>query len=900
MPRDVGSRSGADSSTGTSVMQSHSVRCTVPSVGVSAMSLPVQQTRFLGRVNELQIAGELLHAHRLVTLLGAGGSGKTRLAIQIAQEAADRFPDGVNWVPLAPVRDPHLVEQTIARSVGANGVLAEHLAHQDLLLVLDNVEQVVASVAPLVASLLAACPSVHFLVTSREPLRITAEQRFTVQPLSTRDAVALFVERARAVDPDFVEEATVEAICGRLDRLPLAVELAATWVNVLPLNALLGRLERRLPMLTGGARDMPARHQTLKATIEWSEDLLSTREREVFKHLAIFSASFDLKAAEEVCAADLATISSLVDKSLVQRGREDRFALLETVQEFAAERLTVAERDELARRHGAYFTQAAEAMAGIQSWPSNPETFGELDEDVANLRAALAWTQMTGNADLCLRLGIALSRFWIDRGHRHDACLWPETAPLADVSVSTSLRAAALEAAGLLDYFVVTDPDQAERYYTHSLALHRELGNTQRVAFLLNRLGRISSERAVLEMAIGLHRDALGLFEAIADNAGRAATLHLLAGVARDQGSYDESERLFTDAIRLARSSFPGLVRHSLHSVGDLALDRGDYRGAVAYYQASLEITGATERRSRILCVAGIGSALAGLGAYPLAARVWGAVEAEERALGFRMLGDERKRYEQWAATLRGHLGEAAFVAAHVEGGALTIDEALGQALRHTGTVPIRRRRIHRSVVEAAIPADEDARFEREGEYWAITYAKQVTRLRDSKGLRVLAHLLADPGRPHAALDLERLGAPGGDQTARAIASGDAGELLDAEARGAYRARVAELREAIETAEAWGTADEVGLLREELDFITRELSRALGLGGRSRHAGSIAERARLNVVRAVRSAMRRIAATDADLGAHLEATIRTGTVCAYTPDPRLDIAWRVSTGSVSD
>jgi len=864
------------------------------------MNLPVQQSRFIGRVDELQVAGALLRTHQLVTLLGAGGSGKTRLAIQIAVDAAERFQAGVCWVPLASVRDPRLVEQTIARSVGANGSLAEHLATQSLLLVLDNVEQVVATVAPLLASVLAASPSVHILVTSREPLRLTAEQRFTVQPLSPADAVALFVERARAVDPAFVEEATVEAICSRLDRLPLALELAATRVNVLTLNGLLTRLNRRLPMLTGGARDMPARHQTLRATIEWSEDLLSTGERELFKRLAIFPASFDLMAAEEVCAADLPTISSLVDKSLVHR-RDDRFALLETVQEFAAERLTVPEQHELARRHGAYFAQAVEAMAGVQSWPSNPETFGELDEDLANLRAALAWTQANGEAALCLRLGVALSRFWIDRGHRDDACLWLEAAPLAEVSVGPSLRAAALEAAGLLDYFVVTDPDQAERYYTQSLALHRELGNTPRVAFLLNRLGRIASERADLDTANSFHREALGLFEESTDNAGRAATLHLLAGVARDQGSYDESEQLFTDAIRLARSSFPGLVRHSLHSLGDLALDRGDYRGAVAYYQASLDITAAGERRSRILCAAGIAGALAGMGAYPLAARVWGAVEAEERALGFRMLGDERKRYELWAKTLRGHLGDTAFVAACAEGETLTIDEALRQAIRHTGTIPIRRRRVDGSVLEAPILANDDARFEREGEYWAITYATRVIRLRDSKGLRVLAHLLADPGRPHAALDLERLGAPGDNQTAHAIASGDAGELLDAEARRAYRARVTELREAIEIAEVSGTADEVGLLREEMDFITHELSRALGLGGRSRHAGSIAERARLNVVRAARSAMQRIAAANADLGAHLDATIHTGTVCAYTPDPRVDIAWRVSIGgAVSD
>src|ERR1022692_662855 len=864
------------------------------------MNLPVQQSRFIGRVDELQVAGAFLRTHQLVTLLGAGGSGKTRLAIQIAVDAAERFPAGVCWVPLASVRDSRLVEQTIARSVGANGSIAQHLATQSLLLVLDNVEQVVATVAPLLASVLAACPSVHILVTSREPLRLTAEQRFTVQPLSPADAVALFVERARAVDPAFVEEATVEAICSRLDRLPLALELAATRVNVLTLSGLLTRLNRRLPMLTGGARDMPARHQTLRATIEWSEDLLSTGERELFKRLAIFPASFDLMAAEEVCAADLPTISSLVDKSLVHR-RDDRFALLETVQEFAAERLTVTEQHELARRHGAYFAQAVEAMAGAQSWPSNPETFGELDEDLANLRAALAWTQTNGEAALCLRLGVALSRFWIDRGHRDDACLWLEAAPLAEVSVGPSLRAAALEAAGLLDYFVVTDPDQAERYYTQSLALHRELGNTPRVAFLLNRLGRIASERADLDTAISFHREALGLFEEITDNAGRAATLHLLAGVARDQGSYDESERLFTDAIRLARSSFPGLVRHSLHSLGDLALDRGDYRGAVAYYQASLDITGASERRSRILCAAGIAGAPVGLGAYPLAARVWGAVEAEERALGFRMLGDERKRYELWAKTLRGHLGDAASVAACAEGETLTIDEALRQAIRHTGTIPIRRRRVDGSVLEAPILANDDARFEREGEYWAITYATRVIRLRDSKGLRVLAHLLADPGRPHAALDLARLGSPGDAHKAHAIASGDAGELLDAEARRAYRARVTELREAIETAEASGTADEVGLVREELDFITHELSRALGLGGRSRHAGSIAERARLNVVRAVRSAMQRIAAADADLGAHLDATIHTGTVCAYTPDPRVDIAWRVSIGgAISD
>jgi predicted ATPase len=860
-------------------------------------NLPAQQTRFIGRLGELGVAGELLRAHRLLTLVGAGGSGKTRLALQIAAEATERFPDGVFWVPLASVREPQLVEQTIARSVGAERDLGEYLADKTTLLVLDNVEQVIGEASALLASLLAACPDVRMLVTSREPLRITAEQRFVVDPLSADDAVALFVDRARAVDPTFVEAAAVEAICSRVDCLPLAVELAATWVSVLTLSALLERLEHRLPLLTRGTHDMPERHRTLRATIEWSEGLLLPAERRLFQRLAIFPSSFDLGAAEEVCSADLATLSSLVDKSLLQRARDGRFGLLETVRELADEGLTADERADLAARHAAYFTAAAEAMAGAQSWPSNPETFGELDGNLAHLRTALAWTQSTRHREFSLRLGIALSRYWIDRGHRHDACDWLETAPLDDESVSAWLRAAALEAAGLLDYFVMTDPDQAERYYMQSLTLHRELGNTQRVAFLLNRLGRIASQREDLEGAISLHRNALDLFEEAADNAGRAATLHLLAGVARDQGRHEESEGLFADAIRLARTSFPGLVRHSLHSLGDLALDRGDYRGAVAHYQASLDLTGASERRSRILCAAGIGSALAGAGDYPLSARVWGSVEAEERALGFRMLADERRRYERWTAVTRGQLGDSRFLAICADAASLPIDEALSQASGHLASPSTRTRNPAAGTADARPLSSDDARFEREGEYWSISFATRTLRLRDSKGLRVLAHLLADPARPHAALDLERLGTPGGEDTARAVASSDSGELLDAEARRAYRARVAELREAIETAEARGSANEVGLLREEMAFITHELSRALGLGGRSRHAGSIAERARLNVMRAVRSAMQRIAAADAELGAHLEATVHTGTVCAYTPDPRVEIAWRVAVGS---
>jgi len=332
------------------------------------MSLPVQQSRFIGRVDELQIAGELLHAHRLYPL-GAGGSGKTRLAIQVALEAASGFrtaSTGCHWRPFETLiswsrRSPRSSEPTACSpstlrskpspgagqrraGCGCSGAFARVVARR--------------------------VPSVHFLVTSesRCASRGTAFHGAAAQFQRCR---ALFVERARAVDPTFVEEATVEAICGRLDRLPLAVELAATWVNVLPLSALLTRLERRLPMLLVGRVTCPRVIRRSEQRLNGvrtccrrgNANCLSTRD---------ILSQLRSQGAEEVCAADLETISALVDKSLVHRGRDDRFALLETVQEFAAERLTAVERDELARRHGAYFTQAAEAMAGMQSWPSNP------------------------------------------------------------------------------------------------------------------------------------------------------------------------------------------------------------------------------------------------------------------------------------------------------------------------------------------------------------------------------------------------------------------------------------------------------------------------------------------------------------------------------------------------
>ncbi|MDQ3992625.1 MAG: adenylate/guanylate cyclase domain-containing protein, partial [Actinomycetota bacterium] len=277
-------------------------------------NLPVQPSPLIGRERELSEVGALLRDHRVVTLVGPGGSGKTRLALQLAAEAVDEFPHGVWWVPLQALHDAALVVPTVASTLGVKGELLDHLAGKRLLLLLDNMEQLVDAAAEL-AELLASASDLRLLATSREPIRIAGEVEYAVEPLAEDDAVALFRERATVGDP----LDAVAAICRRLDHLPLAIELAAARTKLLPPEQLLGRLERRLPLLSGGRRDAPERQRTLRATIEWSYELLSDEEKQLFARLAVFAGSFDLDAAEQICDADVETLQSLLDKSLIRR-----------------------------------------------------------------------------------------------------------------------------------------------------------------------------------------------------------------------------------------------------------------------------------------------------------------------------------------------------------------------------------------------------------------------------------------------------------------------------------------------------------------------------------------------------------------------------------------------------
>src|SRR5579864_1640252 len=373
-------------------------------------NLPMQSTPLVGRERETQEVVSLLHDHRLVTLVGAGGTGKTRLAVQAAADASDDFPDGIFWVPLAELRDAKMVTPAIAQAVGSPGSLDGRLTGKRMLIVIDNFEQVMSS-APDVAKMLDGAESVKVLVTSREPLRLRAEYEFPVPTLPHGDAVALFTERARAVDPKFDANTVVDEICRELDGVPLGIELAASRTKALSTNEILERLSHRLGLLTTSTRDAPERQQTLRATIDWSYDLLTANERALFARLAVFSGGWTLDAAEIVCGADLDTLEGLVAKSLITRDQR-RFGMLEMIREYGIERFDVLdERAELEKRHAEYFLAYAERTEADVA-RGEPAAWNRRGLEDRNIRRALDHMAETGRSDLELRLAVAAWTYW--------------------------------------------------------------------------------------------------------------------------------------------------------------------------------------------------------------------------------------------------------------------------------------------------------------------------------------------------------------------------------------------------------------------------------------------------------------------------------------------------------
>jgi predicted ATPase/class 3 adenylate cyclase len=621
-------------------------------------SLPVQPTPLLGRAAELAELIAIAPAYRLVTLTGPGGTGKTRLALALAAELAERYRDGVWWVPLAPVSDPALVIPTIALTLAAGDDLPGYLGDRQLLLVLDNFEQVLDA-ATAIADLLAAAPNVRVIATSRERLGLAAEQEFPVPPLTDTEAVELFTARARQVNPAFEPRGDVLAICRRLDCLPLALELAATRAKVLSAEQILARLEQRLGLLTGKRRDVPERQTTMRAAIDWSYELLSDTEQCTFRALGVFAGSFELAAAESVCEATIDELQSLADKSLIRQRADGRFFMLETTHEYALERLQAAgETDELGARHASWFLNLAAAAKARQDTPEQDRWLERLRADVDNFRAVLAWTQ---RHDLRrgLELAAALFRPWRMSGQLNELIAWFEPVVAELENVSPSERAAALMTFGdALMY--VEDYVRAENVLDESLALARAHTDRLREASALNSLGSVRSGIGARSDALRLHEQALAIYQQRGEPAGISRSLHLLAENLRDIGSLDRAASMLEEAVAIdTERGDRHAAMTSRHSLGDVALDQNDPRAAAAHYREALAIcVEQQDQRSQAYCLAGLASAAALEGEPHTAGRLWAAAEMIEARIGLRMLATERRRYERLIAVVH---GDAAF-----------------------------------------------------------------------------------------------------------------------------------------------------------------------------------------------------------------------------------------------
>ncbi len=562
-------------------------------------NLPIQLTPLIGREHEVVTVQQLLQRQdiHLLTLTGPGGTGKTRLGLQVAAELSERFADGVFFVNLAPFSDPALVMTTIAqtlsiREVGGQPMLQtvqERLRQRQMLLLLDNFEQVV-SAAGEVAELLTACPQLAALVTSRASLHVRGEHEFAVAPLELPDlkhlpdpvalsrsaAVALFLQRAQAVKPEFqltnTNARAVAEICVRLDGLPLAIELAAARIKLLPPQALLDRLGRRLALLTSGARDVPARQQTLRSTIQWSYDLLDVREQHLFRLLSVFVGGCTLEAAEAVCGAGggasaglagsvLDGVASLIDKSLLhqteQEGEEPRLVMLETIREFGLERLTSSgERQATQQAHADYYLWLSEE-AEPQLWgPQQVRWLQRLEQEHGNLRAALQWLleqeDATQSIEKALRLGAALRSFWLTRGYYSEGRTFLEQALASSEGIEVTVRAKALWAAATMANYQ-GDNDRAEALSKESLTLHRELGDRRGIAYALYQLGGVSANRGDLAAARQLSEEALALRREVGNKHDIAWSLNSLATVVSEQGDYSRGRALFEESLALFR-----------------------------------------------------------------------------------------------------------------------------------------------------------------------------------------------------------------------------------------------------------------------------------------------------------------------------------------------------------
>jgi predicted ATPase len=643
---------------------------------ISNTNLPRPASSFVGRERELRdVLSRIRDGARLVTLTGPGGSGKTRLAIEAASELVPDHRNGVFWVGLSTLTEPALVMETIAQTLGIKGDPAEHIAGRDMLLLLDNFEQVVDA-APAVSSLLAACPDLRLIVTSRELLRIKGEVNYPVLPLADPEAVTLFCARSQLQPDD-----TIAALCRALENLPLAVELAAARTSVLSPAHILERIGQRLDILKGG-RDAEERQRTLRATIEWSHDLLTAAERTLFAHLGVFRGGTTLEAAEAIADADIDTLQSLVDKSLV-RHTGGRFWMLETIREFALERLAdSSESGELAHKHAHHFLALAEeaepAIFGMepQSW------LDRLEAEHDNLRAALDYFEASRQIQLVYRLAGSLSEFWGIRGHLVEGRRRLERVLPANLE-RTPARARALDgAAGLAGRS--GDTEASRSWAAEALELHRTLEEPWRTAWSLAQLGFVALEDGDLDTGLRLGTEAVRMFRELGDEHNALSASRVMAAAYDDLGHSDKAREVRQDMLRRARALGDRFIEAKALAGTAMLTEvlQGQSANAVAHLAEAYRIhrdVGDRHEITIVLCE--FASVLATFGRFDAAARILACAEA---------LREEISAREHWVARLnaetadviRQQLDESVFDTASEEGRRLTPDEAVDLALQ--------------------------------------------------------------------------------------------------------------------------------------------------------------------------------------------------------------------------
>ncbi len=733
-----------------------------PTGPISTLPLPAEPTPLIGREQDEARAIQFIRwdGIRLLTLTGPGGVGKTRLAVGVARSLADDFSLGVSFVPLASVSDPALVPADLAESLGVREQagqpieesLIAHLQNRMWLLVLDNFEHLIPA-APFLSQLLAVCPRVTALVTSRAPLHLRLEQEMEVQPLAVplpssltslgdavrSPAVTLFVQRARAVRPEYnVSEAdarTVAEICYHLDGLPLALELAAARIKFFPPHDLLQRLAHPLTLLTGGATDQPLRQQTLRNTIEWSYSLLDEEEQALFTRFSVFAGGCTLDATEAVCNSDgrldlLQGMSSLIDKSLVRRegDEESRFTMLETIRQFAAEKLVKRGDTECVKaEHARYFLGLCESAAPELLGVRQAERLAQLERELDNIRSALAWLRERGRIEEGLRLASALFDFWRMNGHWSEGFHWLEEAFDRSGSIAVPIRARALARAGALSglrdehepategleealvlarrvgdrreiawvlrNLAVTTEREGNQSRTaqlveESLHICREVGDSQGIAENLIGLGSVAMQRGDSARAESCFRGALSLFRELGDRTNVAATLNNLGYTLMEKGEYKEARASLEESVQHLRAlGVRGELAPALDSLGCAEHLQGDLERATALFSESLALCWELEERWLVPFVLGHMAELAvEKGRAVRAARLAGAEAAWREATEMpSTLPDEQEDLERAMRRAREDLGMDTFCRAWEEGHAMSLGEAIEYALDRHG-----------------------------------------------------------------------------------------------------------------------------------------------------------------------------------------------------------------------